>query len=191
MARSGLTTACSTAYAPISTRLTASVGRTSWPSRHEIGHVLGFVTGLALVDEAHCPRPRCATGTSAAGRAHDVGPVSLLVGELAAARFDTRRHGLFFARWRRTALASVTTGVFNGDGFDPAHWTPGHGLMDPTWPDWVAVQLQPLDLQAMDVIGWDLVAVPEPATGVLALCAAGWWMLTRRFMRASSGGGGT
>ena len=86
-----------------------------------------------------------------------------------------------------TALAGVATGVFNGDGFGPAHWTPGHGLMDPTWSDFVAVQLRPLDLRAMDVIGWDLVVVPEPATVVLLWSAAG--LLTRRRMRTSTGRG--
>ena len=159
---------------------------------HEIGHVLGFTSGLELVDKASlpsgpdAPRELQQQAVLTTWDLFRYSSESLPLLDLTPGGSD-----YFSLDGGATALASVTTGEFNGDGFDPPHWTLGHGLMDPTWPDWMAVQLQPLDLQAMDVIGWDLVAVPEPATGVLALCAAGWWMLTRRFMRASSGGGGT
>ena len=50
--------------------------------------------------------------------------------------------------------------------------------MDPTSSEWVAVDIQPLDLLALDVIGWDVVDVPEPATAALLL--SGLWLLLWR-----------
>ena len=68
-----------------------------------------------------------------------------------------------------TEIAPVTSGQFNGDGFQSAHWTPGHGLMDAALSDFVAIEIQAVDLLALDVIGWDVVVVPEPSTLILAI----------------------
>lgn len=69
-----------------------------------------------------------------------------------------------------TALATFSTGSFNGDGFGPSHWEDdlGFGSMDPTIEGGLR-ELTALDLQAFDVIGWDL--IPEPGTAVLLTLA--------------------
>ncbi len=78
----------------------------------------------------------------------------------------------------RTELATFSTGTFNGDGFGPSHWEDNLdlGVMDPTL-DFGLRAITALDLQAFDVIGWDLSSVPEPGSATLAvlmLAVVGW-----------------
>ena len=55
-----------------------------------------------------------------------------------------------------TSLAPFATGEYHGDGWQAGHWQGGQGIMDPSLPDNEIHNLTPLDLRAMDVIGWDL-----------------------------------
>ncbi len=65
------------------------------------------------------------------------------------------------------AGGGFSTGVSFGDGRQASHWKDslGLGIMDPTsLPAGQANIVGALDLQALDVIGWNLVAVPEPTS---------------------------
>ena len=67
-----------------------------------------------------------------------------------------------------------STGVNFGDGRQASHWkdNAGLGILDPTAVG--AGQLNIVttnDLQALDVIGWDFAAIPEPSSCVLSLIA--------------------
>ena len=69
-----------------------------------------------------------------------------------------------------TNLATFATGRYNGDGDQASHWKDSLNLgqMDPTLGPAQLSPISNLDVQALDVIGYD---VPEPAS--LALLAAG------------------
>ena len=74
-----------------------------------------------------------------------------------------------------TDLAKFASGVLFGDGDQAQHWEEGpFGLMDPTIGKAELGKLSPVDIKAMDVIGWTL--VPEP--GSFALAVLGLAMLT-------------
>jgi hypothetical protein len=59
-----------------------------------------------------------------------------------------------------TSLATFSTGGNHGDGWQAGHWegSGGQGSMDANWPDGTIHNISPVDLWAMDAIGWDLVA---------------------------------
>ncbi|RME93809.1 MAG: PEP-CTERM sorting domain-containing protein [Verrucomicrobia bacterium] len=58
----------------------------------------------------------------------------------------------------------MSTGVNHGDGNQASHWKDnlGLGLMDPTLAYGEIGQITDADLLAMDLIGWDVLFVPEP-----------------------------
>jgi hypothetical protein len=72
----------------------------------------------------------------------------------------------------------------NGTTFEESHWKNnlGLGLMDPTAVAGELLAFSSNDLRAMDVIGFNLVAVPEPATYALlgVMGAAGMTYAWRR-----------
>lgn len=170
---------------------------------HEIGHALGFVSGVDVIDIL----------SGASGRAgEDINGADPGIGELEDFRIFTpldlfRYSADSLAESGQPALGSLldlrpdgtpffstdggatneglfSTGAFNGDGRQASHWKDNLnlGLLDPTFAPGEFGDITPLDVRAFDVIGWDLAssaAVPEPATNVvLAVFAVG--MLYRR-----------
>jgi hypothetical protein len=69
-----------------------------------------------------------------------------------------------------TSIARFAEGVVWGDGRQASHWkdSMGIGIMDPTAAQGETLSISQNDLRALDVIGWDVVVVPEP--GTVALC---------------------
>ena len=65
--------------------------------------------------------------------------------------------------------ASFSTGRTWGDGQQASHWKDnlGIGIMDPTAGTGELLAIKPVDVAALDVIGWNLAPVPEPATYAL------------------------
>ena len=57
-----------------------------------------------------------------------------------------------------TAIADFDTGVFNGSGRQASHWEDGRGLgiLDPTFAPGELGVITDLDVQALDIIGWNL-----------------------------------
>jgi hypothetical protein len=79
-------------------------------------------------------------------------------------------------------------GTENGDGNQASHWRDGLGLgiMDPTSaPAGNANVVSELDLQALDIIGWNRVgaSVPEPGSAMILALFCGGLGLTRRRRR--------
>lgn len=74
-------------------------------------------------------------------------------------------------------IAMFSTGAIFGDGFQAQHWKnvdfpmPSFGLMDPEIDLGELATIKALDILAMDVIGYNIMPIPEPATMVLALVA--------------------
>lgn len=162
---------------------------------HEIGHVLGFVSGVDYFDLVGGPN----------------GPYKNLYPDLnndsilssldmyrysAPSTLDFRTGGTkyFSIDGGATALFGNTfsTGQFNGDGRQASHWkdspgcTVGNGLLDPTFCLGQMGVVTGLDLAAYDAMGWNLradaltyagmstaqiyaSAVPEPSAWALML----------------------
>ena len=160
---------------------------------HEIGHTMGFLSGVATVDYFSAP-----FGLDPGRSLDDVAVFSVL---------DLFRHGArngggldfatdgvdaenpyFSLDGGLTALATFSTGQFNGDGWQAHHWKDGLGIgiMEPVFAYGELKAATALDVRAFDAIGYDLV-VPEidPAgTGsVLALVAGALGLLERRRQR--------
>jgi PEP-CTERM motif len=139
---------------------------------HEIGHVLGFTSAVDSVDYylnegetsyAIYPKP-----LDLFRFAEDDLPTT-------AAEFTTNTHDLLPGGTDYTSIIDdeilMSTGRYNGDGYQASHWKDnlGLGLMDPTLAAGEISLIGANDLLAMDLIGWQI--VPEPAT--LSLLALG------------------
>lgn len=126
---------------------------------HEIGHTLGFVSGVDFLDgspglSADLYRAttldlfRYSSASSAAGAIDFTASTSAKYFSLTGAGSGT----LGFA-----------TGDNFGDGWEASHWKDGLGLglMDPTLTTGSIQALSGNDLMAFDAIGWNLASVPE------------------------------
>jgi len=158
---------------------------------HEIGHALGFVSGVDILDDPdfHQPAPAMVRPDNFF---NDVTPLdlhrfSILSEQQGAIDFTIDTRDKYFSiDGGATDLGGFSTGVNFGDGRQASHWKDnmGLGIMDPTSGSGELLVFTELDTLAFDVIGWDLSPVPEP--GGLALGAIGifiWAAGRRRFTR--------
>jgi hypothetical protein len=149
---------------------------------HEIGHALGFISGVDTVDNDSAPRgfPTDFDGL----RIFE--PIDLFryssqstaMGLLDESTVDM---AYFSLDGGATNLGLFSQGVLNGDGFQASHWKhlSGQGIMDPTFSRGQLRDIKPLDVQAFDVIGYTL--VPEPASiAVMGLAMIGLVQRSRR-----------
>ena len=131
-------------------------------AEHEIGHLLGFASNL---DSHLANAGDGAEARSALDLFRFASPGTRSYAAGASANFSIDGGG--------TALAPFA----NGSDNQASHWARGYksggafALLDPEGGPGQALNITPLDVLAMDVIGWDVVAVPEPAS--LALLAPG------------------
>jgi hypothetical protein len=143
---------------------------------HEIGHLLGFMSGVDVLD-----------GNGSAPGRNDNQLVS--VTPLDLFRFSSTSIGTgggtsvidwtvdhrakyFSVDGGLTALTDFAKGATYGDGFAASHWSEAastNGLMDANVNFGELLSLTTNDLAAFDVIGYTL--VPEPSAA-LVLCAA-------------------
>lgn len=137
---------------------------------HEIGHALGFVSGVDTVDGFIGNTTNLDNfaifSTLDMFRYSSAGTLNLAAGDAAYFSLDGGT----------TNLGNFSTGTTSGDGRQASHWKDnlGLGIMDPTAnPAGQTNTPSALDLVAFDVIGWNL--VPEPSAVLLGafgfLCA--------------------
>ncbi len=148
---------------------------------HEIGHALGFFSGVDTVDFF---------SGSGGGAGQDLNGGTAGLGTLDPFRvftvLDLYRHSAnsqtvsattldlaygdtpYFSFNGATNLAPFSTGVSNGDGNQASHWKDnfGLGIMDPTLAFGEKGDIKANDRLALDVIGYNL--VPEPSSVFLA-----------------------
>ncbi len=136
---------------------------------HEIGHALGFFSGVDFLDAAASPR--------LAGQFNRVNSLDLFrYSSLSAAShvidFTADDRAKYFSiDGGVTAGTAFAEGEYHGDGAQASHWKDGSaGVMQPYLAPGVAgPRISAADLLAMDVIGWTVSPVPEPATAALLL----------------------
>jgi len=153
---------------------------------HELGHALGFTSGVDLL-AANTGRPANQSEFSTILDLARHSPDSVAAGAMFDATADAREKFVSFdggATAGAPGLAHFSTGVQFGDGRQASHWKDnlGLGILDPTAaPPGQLNVVTELDIRAFDVIGYNRIsAVPEPS-GLLmlsAFCVAG--ILRRR-----------
>jgi hypothetical protein len=136
---------------------------------HEIGHALGFVSGVDVNDFN--------TGAGPGGQVN-LNPFAVysvldLFRYSANGVRDLSFGGstYFSLNGGATNLALFSTGAFQGDGRQASHWKDnlGIGIMDPTSvPAGQANVITSRDIQALDVIGWNLSGL-SPAPGSISI----------------------
>ncbi len=150
---------------------------------HEIGHALGFISGVDVVDYYSGPNgPNKNTNINLDANDPGIGTIdpyevfSVLdlyrysassIGEGAGVLDLAYGDSPFFSVDGVNSLGAFSTGTFNGNGRQASHWQylSGQGIMDPTIIPGQLMTISALDTTALDVIGFDL--VPEPQSYIL------------------------
>lgn len=130
---------------------------------HEIGHALGFISGVDILDlNRTVNAPDSAFTYISPTDVFRCSPESVAAG----ANIDWAADGrtkYFSLDNCTTTLTTFSQGRTHGDGQQASHWKDnmGIGLLDPTASRGELLAISQLDKQMFDAIGWD---VPEPAS---------------------------
>ncbi|MCB1935216.1 MAG: NF038122 family metalloprotease [Nitrosomonas sp.] len=134
---------------------------------HEIGHALGFVSGVDQLDSGTSIFLGGDTDNDYLFSTLDLFRYSDLSAVSGVTDMSADNRDKYFSIDNgSTNLAFFSTGVNSGDGYQASHWRDnlGLGIMDPTLAMGEFGLITPEDVIAFDVIGWDVLpAVPEPA----------------------------
>lgn len=135
---------------------------------HEIGHALGFVSGVDALDFNSPPNG----GPFNADELTFLNSLDLFrfsAQSLAAGVIDwtaDSRDKYFSIDGGATAGPLFSTGETFGDRWMASHWKNnlGIGIMDPSADLGETLSIAGNDITAFDVIGWNVSAIPEPGT---------------------------
>lgn len=133
---------------------------------HELGHILGFMSGVDVLDR-NSPPVKTAFNEN----------LFTYISPLDLYRYSSQSYayGSSIIDWTvdsRTKYFSIdgganSLGIFadganSGDGRQASHWKDnlGLGIMDPSAANGEKITISALDIRALDVIGWNL--TPEP-----------------------------
>jgi hypothetical protein len=134
---------------------------------HELGHSLGFESGVDVLDSNKSAADKDYTYVSALDLFR-FSTESVAQGKGVIDFTASTADKYFSIDGGLTKIASFATGVNYGDGKQPQHWKDGLGLglLDPTVSPGERSQIFELDKRALDVIGWDITnaAIDRPKT---------------------------
>jgi hypothetical protein len=146
---------------------------------HEIGHALGFFSGVDDIDSLGGLYP----GEDFSSNLLDLfrfSQLSLSLGDGISDYTADNRDKFFSIDGGETQVALFSNGTFYGDGNQASHWRDNLqlGIMDPTafFGERLGISLN--DLGLFDVLGYTI--VPEPGTGTLVGLAFGFWLIRLR-----------
>lgn len=142
---------------------------------HEIGHALGFNSGVDILDGNSTNGRAYSDSTFAQASPLDLFRYSLESKNAGAIDFtaDTRSKYLSIDRGN-TKIADLSTGANFGDGSQASHWldNAGLGILSPKLAAGSLLQISDNDRRALDVMGWNLAGNnPSNAQQLLALNA--------------------
>lgn len=156
-------------------------------AEHEIGHALGFVSGVDSIDFCLDHAAQCGTTN---GFENEVSYSALDLFRYSAPNTLNLAVGgnpkpYFSVDGGATSVLSFSTGQYHGDGNQADHFsTNANILMAPFVHKGQSYDASTADLMALDAIGWNLTtAVPEPQSYALllgGLAAIGWARRRRR-----------
>ena len=152
---------------------------------HEIGHALGFVSGVDALDTAPSPPTEVSLIQVTPLDMFRCSPAS--AGANTTLDFTAGTATKYFSLNNcATTLGQFSTGDVRGDGEQASHWKDslGLGIMDPTAAPGELLTVTALDLIAFDAIGWNL-DVPEPGTMMVGATWVLGLLAVRRRSRAS------
>lgn len=155
-------------------------------AEHEIGHVLGFTSGVDDIDYCAGANNECGLPNTASRFESDwwYEPLDLFRYS-APGVLDMRVGGspYFSVDGGTSSIETFSTGENYGNGWQASHFGTGNiNLMRPYVGDGQSYDATARDLAAFDAIGWDVSAVPEPETYGLMLAGLGviGWVARRR-----------
>ena len=151
---------------------------------HEIGHALGFVSGVDIVDQ----NPTLNLDPYAYVSTLDLFRYSDYSADLGLIDMRAGVESFLSIDGGETEFASLSTGRHTGDGNQASHFEDhqGEGIMDPTFSYGELGNVTQSDLMAFDIIGWDLydldatVEVSEPNVAALLLSGIVMMVFRRR-----------
>lgn len=129
---------------------------------HEIGHALGFVSGVDILDGNSPPTggtfPEDAFTVVTPLDLYRYSPLSLTNGPGVIDFTADTRPKSFSIDGGANLLTTFSTGYYQGDGNQASHWEDDLdiGIMDPTAADGELLDVTDRDKQAFDAIGWDV-----------------------------------
>lgn len=135
---------------------------------HEIGHALGFVSGVDDIDYYNGIYP----GDTFSSNLIDLfrySALSLSEGYGVTDYTADPRDKFFSVDGGLTPVALFAEGLTYGDGRQASHWKDdlGIGIMDPTAAFGETLNISATDLRLFDVLGYTLVPIPEPSVSAL------------------------
>jgi len=133
---------------------------------HEIGHTLGFISGVDILDGNSPPYNGPFNDNQFVYVSTlDLFRYSALSSQQGVIDWTADNRAKYFSLDGATVGPQFSTGVNFGDGRQASHWKDdlSIGLMDPTAGMGETLNITNNDTLAMDAIGWDVAAVPEPS----------------------------
>ena len=155
-------------------------------AEHEIGHLLGFTSGVDDIDFCAGPNNGCGLPNTVNRFEGDwwYEPLDLFRYS-APGQMDVRVGGnpYFSVDGGATGIEYFSTGEEHGDGWQASHFGPNSNTLMRAFVGYgESYDASYADLAALDVIGWNVAAVPEPETYALMLAGLGvvGWAARRR-----------